>query len=61
MEKRYSLVITPAIPPGDRHQIEDVLKKAGYHVTGGGSYVDGSECDISFYEEGGELDEKQTK
>jgi len=45
---KYSLVIKPAIDPRERHQIEDALKKMDYHVIGGGSYTDGSECDVSF-------------
>ena len=51
---KYILTIRPAILPEERHQLEDTLKNIGYHVMGGGSHTDGSECDISFYEEGGE-------
>ena len=45
---RHSLTIKPAIPPEQRHEIEDVLEKMGYHVIGGGSHTDMSKCDISF-------------
>lgn len=45
---KHNLVITPAIPPGDRHKIHDVLEKMGYDVWGGGTHTDMSECDISF-------------
>lgn len=45
---RYILKIQPAILPEQRHKIEDVLKKAGYHVIGGGTDTDMSQCDISF-------------
>jgi len=54
MEKQYKLTIRPAIYPEERHKIEDVLKKMGYHVAGGGTFADGSECDISFYKKGGD-------
>lgn len=39
--KKFTLIIKPAIPPEARHQIQEVLKKMGYYVTGGGGYVDG--------------------
>ena len=45
---KYSLTISPAIKVGDRHKIEDTLKSIGYHIIGGGTCTDGSECDISF-------------
>ena len=45
---KHSLKITPAIEPGERHQIEDCLKEMGYHVIGGGTDTDMSECGISF-------------
>ena len=51
---QYVLTIRPAIFPRERHQLENTLKSMGYHVMGGGSCVDGSECDISFYKEGDE-------
>ena len=35
-EIRFKFVITPAIPPEERHQIQDALKKLGYKITGGG-------------------------
>jgi len=44
----YRLFIEPGIPPEHRHKIEDVLKKLGYHIVGGGQMLDGSESDISF-------------
>ena len=47
-KKRYSLIVTPAIDPGERHKIEDALKALGYKITAGGTTVDMSECDISF-------------
>ena len=47
-KRHYMLTIKPAIGPKERHQIEDVLKNLGYHVIGGGTCVDMSECDISF-------------
>ena len=45
---KYTLKISPAIEPVERHKIEDTLKKIGYSVHGGGTHVDGSKCDISF-------------
>lgn len=51
--QKYNLTIKPAIPPKDRHKLEDALKKLGYNVWGGGQMVDDSECDVSF-------DKKQT-
>ena len=45
---KHHLTITPAIPPEQRHVLEDELKKIGYHVIGGGTMTDRSECDISF-------------
>lgn len=51
--QEYKLKIKPAIPPEDRHKLEDVLKQLGYDVWGSGQMVDGSECDVSF-------DKKQT-
>ena len=47
-KKSYILTIKPALKPEERHKIEDVLKKLGYSVWGGGQNIDGSECDISF-------------
>ena len=47
-EGRYRLVITPAIAPKERHKIEDTIEELGYHVTGGGQCMDGSESDVSF-------------
>ena len=46
--KKYSLIIKPAIPVIERHEIEDCLKAIGYHINGGGMHADGSICDISF-------------
>ena len=47
-KKSYFLTIKPALEPGKRHKIQDALEELGYHVSGGGQMVDGSECDISF-------------
>ena len=47
-QEDYRLTIKPALKPGERHKIEDVLKKLGYEVHGGGTYTDMSECDVSF-------------
>ena len=47
----YLLTIKPAIPVEDRHKIEDALKALGYKWTGGGTMVDGSSSDISFFKE----------
>lgn len=44
----YRLTIEPALLPGERHKIEDVIKKLGYKVLGGGTNTDMSQCDISF-------------
>jgi len=49
--RKFNLKIKPAIPPEDRHKIEDALKESGYSVWGGGQTVDGSECDITFDKE----------
>lgn len=49
--KKFKLTITPAINPGERYKIEDTLKDIGYHVIGGGTHTNMSECDISFEEE----------
>ena len=51
MKQQYKLTITPAILPRERHKIEDVLKKLGYEVYGGGTNTDMSECDITFQKE----------
>ena len=45
---KHSLVIKPAIPPEIRHKIEDLLTELGCKVSGGGTCVDKSSCDISF-------------
>lgn len=52
----FSLEIKPAIPPEERHKIEDVLKSMGYNVWGGGTHTDMSACNISF-----EVEEKVKK
>ena len=44
----HRLTITPGIPPGHRHGIEDVLKTLGYFIVGGGQMINGAESDISF-------------
>ncbi len=46
--KSYLLTIKPAIEPGERHKIQDALKKLGYDVSGGGTDEDQSQCDITF-------------
>ena len=51
MKIPYQLKVVPAIPPGDRHKIEDALRRLGYHIVGGGQMVDGSWSDISFNNE----------
>ena len=48
IKKFYDLVITPALEPKERHRIEKALTRLGYEVTGGGTVMDMSECDISF-------------
>lgn len=45
---KHKLVITPAIPPAERHEIEDILEGMGYNVWAGGTHADMSECDIAF-------------
>jgi hypothetical protein len=45
---KYNLTISPAIPPEQRHKIQDTLKSMGYSFSGGGTHTDMSECDISF-------------
>ena len=45
---KYTLRIEPAIPPAERHKIEDILKKLGYDIRGGGTCTNMSSCDISF-------------
>ncbi|MBT3298464.1 hypothetical protein HN385_06060 [archaeon] len=44
----YSLEITPALEPSKRHEIEECLEQLGYKVSGGGTWMDRSFCDISF-------------
>ena len=46
--KKFKLEIKPAIPPEERHKIQDVLKSMGYNISGGGTDADMSACDISF-------------
>jgi len=48
---KYSLIITPAIPPNERHSIERILEDWGYDVWAGGTHTDMSQCDISFEKE----------
>lgn len=45
---KYLLEIKPAIEVDKRHQLQDALKKLGYHIIGGGQMMDFSSCDISF-------------
>ena len=47
-QNHYTLTITPAISPDNRHQIEDCLKRMGYKIRGGGTMTDLTSCDISF-------------
>jgi len=44
----YTLIISPALEPAERHKIEDYLGQIGYTVHGGGTDTDMSKCDISF-------------
>lgn len=44
----YFMYIQPALPPNERHKIEQSLEILGYEVHGGGTMIDMSECDISF-------------
>ena len=44
----YKLEIKPAILPEIRHKIEATLEKAGFLVHGGGQYINGGSCDITF-------------
>lgn len=44
----YRLEIKPAIPPEQRHKLEDALKSMGYHWHGGGTHTDMTACDITF-------------
>jgi len=54
----YILTITPSIRPGERHVIEDCLKKLGYNVHGGGTMLIGKGAsDISFSDENKEAAE----
>ena len=48
---KHILKIEPAIPPAERHKIQDVLKGLGYEIHGGGTCKDKSFCDISFSKE----------
>jgi len=50
-ETKYILTIKPAIPPKDKHRIQDLLTVLGYDVHGGGINMDLSCCDISFSKE----------
>lgn len=45
---KHTLKIEPAIVPEIRHKIEDVLRKSGFNVYGGGTHTDMSACDITF-------------
>lgn len=42
---KHTLTIEPAIPPAERHKIEDILKDLGYDIHGGGTCTDMSSCD----------------
>jgi hypothetical protein len=47
----YNLEIVPALEPSKRHEIEECLKRLGYKVSGGGTWMNNSSCDISFSDE----------
>jgi hypothetical protein len=47
-ETHYTLEILPAVQPTVRHKIEDLLKKEGFEIIGGGQNTDMSGTDISF-------------
>jgi hypothetical protein len=48
--KKHSLKIEPAIVIDHRHKISELLGTLGYDVMGSGQFMDGSSCDISFYD-----------
>ncbi len=50
-KQHFTLTISPAIEPKERHVIEDALKGLGYHVIGGGTEADHSKCDVLFCKE----------
>jgi hypothetical protein len=50
----FKLTIKPAIHPEERHKLQDVIKKLGYKIIGGGTHTDFSACDFSFEKEEGE-------
>ena len=45
---KHKLIIKPAISIEHRHQIEHLLEKLGYSVSGSGQWVNNKECDITF-------------
>ena len=45
---KYTLTISPAISPDERHKVENVLTDMGYSVWAGGTHTDMSACDIAF-------------
>ena len=47
----YKLEIKPAINPKTRHKIEDLLEEARFLIHGGGQYINGDSCDITFSRE----------
>lgn len=47
-EKKFNMVITPAIPIEMRHKIINLLANEGYGLIGSGQFIDKSSCDISF-------------
>jgi hypothetical protein len=51
MKKEYSVVITPAISPGQRHILEQAVELLGYKVTDGETDVDGRSCNFNFEKE----------
>jgi hypothetical protein len=50
-KQEFVISIQPAIPIEDRHKIEKFLETIGYTVTGGGGWLDESECNIEFEKE----------
>ena len=59
--KEYKLTISPAIPPEERHEIEKTIKKLGYRVIDGGTFVDMSECNVWFEKDEGGKENVTTK
>jgi len=49
--KHYTVTISPAISIKERGTVEKKLEELGFSVTGGGSWLDDSCCDISMVRE----------